>query len=68
MSSTLRNENIGVVVSACVMVVGCWIADWDPSDTAAAVIVTAAFLLGYAVIAVLYERQGRPTARRDARR
>jgi hypothetical protein len=60
----LRNENIGIVVSMTVMLVGCWIVDWNPSETEAAIIMGATFLIGYLVIAVLYERQGRPTARR----
>jgi hypothetical protein len=61
---SLRNENIGIVVSAVVMLLGCWIADWDPSEGAAAAIVTASFVLGFTVITLLYERDERPRHRR----
>lgn len=60
----LRNENIGIVVSVVVMVLGCWIADWDPSEGAAAAIMTASFVLGFAAITTLYERDKRSSRHR----
>ncbi len=60
---SLRNENIGIVVSAVVMLLGCWLADWNPSDDAAAAIMTASFVLGFATITVLFERDRRSSRR-----
>lgn len=57
----VRNENIGIVVSTVTLLIGCWLANWDPSDDAAAIIVTAAFVTGWVTITGLYERQRRST-------
>jgi len=59
----VRNENIGIVVSTVTLLLGCWLANWNPSDDAAALIVTAAFLTGLAAITGLYERERRSTRR-----
>jgi len=59
----LRNENIGVAVSLLVMVLGCWIAGWNPSDGEGAVIMTAAFLSGFATFIIPFERQRRRRSR-----
>ena len=59
----VRNENIGIVVSTVTLLFGCWLANWNPSDDAAALIVTSAFLTGLATITGLYERERRSTRR-----
>lgn len=64
---SVRHENIGIVVSMAVIVIGCWIANWDPGEDAAMAIVGAAFVIGYGVIAFLFERDGRRVPPRHGR-
>ncbi len=59
----VRNENIGIVVSAIVLVLGCWLASWDPSDDAGFAIFTASFVAGLATIVGLHERERRSSGR-----
>lgn len=56
---SLRNENIGVVVTMAIVVLGCWIVGWDPSDDEGAVIVTVAFFAGFATFTIPFERERR---------
>lgn len=59
----LRNPNIAIMVSVSVMLIGCWIADWNPSDDAAALIMTAAFVTGFATLMLLPPRPRRSPRR-----
>ena len=59
----LRNANIGIVVSISVMLIGSWLADWNPSDNAAALIMTAAFVTGLATLMLLPRRERRSPRR-----
>jgi hypothetical protein len=58
-----RKANIAIVVSLSVMLVGCWLADWDPSDDAAALIMTAVLVSGYATLMLLPPRPQRSPRR-----
>jgi len=62
----LRNPNIAALVSVSVMLIGCWLADWNPNDDAAALIMTASFVSGFATLMLLPPRPPRP--RRSPRR
>ena len=59
----LRNENIGIAVSMSVMLIGCWLADWNLTEDAAALIMTAAFVTGFATIMLLPPRERRSRRR-----
>jgi UDP-N-acetylmuramyl pentapeptide phosphotransferase/UDP-N-acetylglucosamine-1-phosphate transferase len=52
----MRNPNIGIAVSATMMLVGCWLAGWDVDENEAFWIVFVPFFSGLALLMWLDDR------------
>jgi hypothetical protein len=62
-----RNEKIAFLVAAAVLIAGSWLANWDPSEDAAFLILMSTFASGALASTLLYERERRASRRKSLR-